>query len=377
MLNLTVWYASDDALVTDDVERWRTPLVGPGDAPQLFHGTVPESGSAEWKTMFRPSGFIDSGRRVVVVWNADKAEGNSKQKPLTTMLNAMVKRTDVTFHVGLVTAKTSLSKKVQDYDPDELSYALADGPDPTGWADDYLRRWCSATFDDAAYDHMELVASSDVALVAATVAQLCKSLGVTDDAENDDEDNADLTEISRSMLIDALARLGRAEFFDMTKAIDNADTAAVVDLAMRMKPEQQLPGLLTLQRRKMVVLAMRDGGISASEAKDIFRDRVSERAKIEDKRTKLAKRNKGIAQADIDKIVDHTVSPNQVDFLYNRGLHYTAQEATTIWKAIEKADFEAKSGGTSPTSLMEFGTTVALVNGIARKSNGSKKRTKR
>lgn len=368
MLDFTVWYASDDALVSDDVESWRHETSGLGSEPCILYNAVPVRGSSEWRTLFQPPGLFGDVARVVVIWGIRKVKPNDLAEFLTTASNA----NGISIRVALVT-NGKLPKKVADLNPREYSYGLVNEKDPVRWADTYLRDSIAATFTDDAYDRMELVAASDVNLVASTVAQLCKR--GAGDADLDKSDT--LAEIDRESVDEALSGLGQGDFIDMVSAVEKADLPAVVDLSLRMTPNATF-GLLELQRKRMTALAIRDSGVPAKEAKEIFRNHASERAKMEDKRQALVDKGKEMTDADRSKIApEYMMSPKQLDFLYRNGAEYNAAETAAIWKAIATADFDVKSGQMTTETLRNFCTTVALVNKVAARNKKSGRKARR
>lgn len=362
MLELNIWHATEEALVHDDVANWRKDVNSFSDETFIFYGYVPESDDYDRQNLLKPAGFLSSGIRCMTIWQASDVN----QDTLVDLLDHMASRKDLTFHVALIRSSgADFVADVYDYEPEEVDFALTDPDDPVKWADEYLQQWCNARLTDEAYEYLNLAAMTDFMLIATTVSKLYKHLGEA--ADGDDEREITLTEIDN-----VLSSLGEAQFLDMLNAIDNGDLETVANLALRMTP-QNIHGIISAIRNRMTVVMLRDGGLSLSQVHDAFRDHVAEEKEIAQKRQKLLAKNKELKSSDIKKITKYKMSAGQAKYLYEKAPRYNSEQLKIIWNMIADTDEKAKSGRLSKTSVLEFATTLALVNKSVKKKKKARR----
>ena len=356
MLDLNIWHATEEALVHDDVANWRKDVNSFSDETYIFYGYVPDSDDYDRQNLLKPAGFLSSGVRCMTIWQASDVN----QDTLVDLLDHMHEREDLTFHVGLIRSSgADFAADVYEHEPEEMDYALADTDDPVRWADEYLQQWCNARLTDEAYDYLNLVAMSDFMLIATTVSKLYKHLG--ESLDDDEQRTVTLTDLDN-----VLSNLGEAQFFDMLRAIDDGNVETAANLALRM-PANGVHGLISTMRNKMTVAMLRDGGFSLNEVHDAFRDHVAEEKEIEQKKQKLLSKGKDFNASDFEKIVKYKMSIKQAKFLYEKTPRYGSEQLKIIWNMIANTDEKAKSGRLSGTTVLEFATTLALVNKTAKK----------
>lgn len=323
MLELNIWHATKDVLVRDDVIAWRDQIDTTPQKMQsfAFHGYVPENGTTESNKLFAPMGLFGGADRTVIVWNASEVPNDD----LLDVLYAMNEDSQISFYVALIRTGKDFSKDVYAYEPEELDYALVDPKNPVRWMDGFLTEYYNLRLSDSAYQFMESVTLHDYELVATTLGNLMKFVAPADEE----------TDLGISDLTQCLEGVGGAEFFALSNAVNDGDIATAADLAARMEPSQ-IHGLIAVVRNRALVTSMKSDNMKMKRIQDAMR-----------------RPNKS------DKPL---MTPKQVEYLYRNSPKLTPHVEALLWKTIAQYDEAAKSGGLTGTSVLEFATTVALIN---------------